>query len=44
MNMVEVFLTRMIQGILLRRYSVTILGREILTKEYLITIKDTLKK
>lgn len=41
--MVEVFLTRRIQRILLRRYSVTLLGREILIKEYMVIIKDALK-
>lgn len=34
------FLARTIQGIILRRYSVTVLGIQVLIREYLIIIKD----
>lgn len=36
----QVFLARTIQGIILRRYSVTILGIQVLIREYLIVVKD----
>lgn len=39
--MAEVFLTRTIQGIILRRYFVIVSGRQILVREYLIIIKGT---
>ena len=34
------FLARTIQGIILRRYSVTMLGIQVLIREYLIVVKD----
>lgn len=34
------FLAGTIQGIILRRYSVTVLGIQVLIREYLIIIKD----